>query len=105
MCGRRKAHMRMKTEQDVYEGQTTRLDAQVAQTAFARHRMHWRGSFSWFMLWMIWPMIALVKFVTPLVFGLVTTTIGALNSVTVPLFPLVLIGLGVALLLRLRVRD
>jgi hypothetical protein len=80
-----------------FEGETIRLDRQAAASqqscgsSWAVHRhMIW---------WMIWPLIALVKWLAPLALGALETVGGTMVSVPL-LVPIVLIAAGLLLLRR-----
>jgi hypothetical protein len=90
MCGKR-----ARSEyHESYEGDTMRLAA--GQAAHGKH-CNWTA-FPWWTLWLIWPAIGLVKWTAPLVAETYTTLMAA----SVPLLPVLLILLGLALIVRRR---
>lgn len=96
MCG----HKRVKTSPtgESYDGTTTRLVRGEDNRTHDAHR-----HFPWSILWLIWPMIALLKGVsTSVLAGWV-----ALGSLSVPvnlLLALALIAVGIAIVVRGRHR-
>lgn len=90
MCGARRERVR-----ESYEGETTRLTAGGAPARASCGA----GGFPWWALWLIWPAVGLVKWSAPLVVGLY----GELMAATVPLLPVLLVLIGLALIVRRRV--
>jgi hypothetical protein len=90
MCGRKHERVR-----EAYEGETVRLSSGGA--AERGGRCGW-GAFPWWTLWLIWPAIGLVKWTAPLVAGAYTE----LMTFSVPLLPVLLILVGLALIVRRR---
>lgn len=93
MCKRRTMQAAVATEP--YEGETIRFDPQGRLEGSARSRRHC-GGFPWWTLWLIWPLIGLLKWSVPLLLGVVA----GLGQLTVPLIPVLLIVLGLLLLRR-----
>lgn len=93
MCKRRMMQAVVATEP--YEGETIRFDPQSSMESSAQSRRHC-GSFPWWTLWLIWPLIGLLKWSAPLLLGVVA----GLGQLTVPLIPVLLIVLGLLLLRR-----
>ena len=91
-----------------YEGQTVRLDPRDVvsherrdQHAYGRH-----GGFPWWTLWLIWPLIGLVKWFVPLYLGAITGGIGQLSAAGVaPFVALALIIIGLVLIGRRSYKD
>jgi hypothetical protein len=82
-----------------YEGQTMRLD--LHETEWGTRRPAGAGqSFHWSALWLIWPLIALVKWGTPLALGAFAAVAGALGELGTPMLALLLIAAGITLLCR-----
>jgi hypothetical protein len=82
-----------------YEGQTMRLDRRQDEWGVRRAAGHyWR--FPWWTLWLIWPLILLLKWTVPLALSVISTAAGALNGLSAPIVALVLIAVGIALLRR-----
>jgi polyferredoxin len=85
-----------------YEGETMRLNGQQAALMM---RPQWQRGFPWWALWLIWPVIGLVKWLAPLVAGAAVGLLDLLRqpiTLEISLLPVVLIVLGVALVLRRR---
>jgi hypothetical protein len=59
-----------------YEGQTVRLDGRSITRAERRTR--WPGGFPWWSLWLIWPLIGLLKWAAPIYL----TALAALRDTT-----------------------
>lgn len=78
-----------------YTGETHRLD-QPAQGGSALGIAAWRGGSPWWILWLIWPVFGVLKAAVPVFWG----GLAALSQVTVPLLPLVLIGIVLVLIWR-----
>lgn len=93
MCKRRTMQPVAATQP--YEGETIRFDSQRVSEREAGSSHHC-GGFPWWTLWLIWPLIGLLKWSVPLLLGVV----GSLGQITVPLIPVVLIVLGLILLRR-----
>jgi hypothetical protein len=78
-----------------YEGETIRFDAEQRALGDSQATLHC-ASFPWWTLWLIWPLIGLLKWSMPLLIGVVAS----IGEITVPLIPLLLIVLGLLLLRR-----
>jgi len=78
-----------------YTGETRRLDHQAHMGSTLRLAA-WRGGFPWWTLWLLWPLIGVLKAAVPVFWG----GLAALSQVTVPLLPLVLIGIVLVVLWR-----
>lgn len=101
MCGKKRAVVPASTPGEAYEGQTQRLHAEGAP--YTKQRCSHHG-FPWWTLWLIWPLIALVKHAGAAMFG----GWALLGSVLIPanvLLAVVLIVAGAALLLRNRAQK
>jgi hypothetical protein len=83
---------------EAYEGQTTRLVAPQRACSWGH------GSFPWWTLWLIWPVVMLIKSIGTQAAGTLTTAWAWLGSVAVPANVLIIAGLIVlgAVLLRRR---
>jgi hypothetical protein len=90
MCGKRTVG----EYREAYEGDTVRLTADGTRDG---KQCGW-GAFPWWMLWLIWPAIGLVKWTAPFV----AESYSALMAASVPLLPVLLIILGLALIVRRR---
>ena len=81
-----------------YEGRTMQLelsgDAGSTRDASCR-----RASFPWWALWLIWPLVILAKWVTPLTLGMIAALGGALGGVGLTIAAVAMIVVGGALLL------
>ena len=89
MCGRK--HVTASDHKQAYEGQTTKLE-QVT-------RRHACSAFPWWTLWLIWPLIGVLKAVG----ANIGTGWSVLGGVLVPanvLVAVALVAIGVALLVR-----
>ena len=95
MCGRRHVQSETTTADETYTGETVDLSRQERATAGAHQAVMWRG-FPWWTLWLIWPLIILLKTTIPLLAGGLT----ALAQLSVPLVPILLIVIGILLLRR-----
>lgn len=93
MCKRRVADMRVNETQAGYEGQTIRLKDNHGSLVYHQRARH---HFPWWALWLIWPMIGLVKWLVPLMVGVV----GTVAEIVLPIIPVALILVGVWLLFR-----
>lgn len=78
-----------------YEGQTIRFDPQHDPERHYKSRHHC-GGFPWWTLWLIWPLIGLLKWSAPLLLG----AVAGLGQLTLPLIPVLMIVLGLLLLRR-----
>jgi hypothetical protein len=93
----------MMATEGAYEGQTVRLDARdstrterYAQRAAGRH-----GSFPWWTLWMIWPLLALAKWFVPLYAGAVAAVFAGISAFgAAPIVAIALIIVGLLLIRR-----
>jgi hypothetical protein len=99
MCGLKKRRVQYGMAAGAYEGETIHLRDQVAKPQCSSS-----FRFSWWMLWLIWPMIALIKWTVPMLVATVGSVAAAVQSMTltISLWPLLLIGAGLWLLLRSR---
>jgi hypothetical protein len=68
-----------------YEGRTMRLDSRGGGSCGQA------GGFPWWTLWLIWPLIGVVKWFVPLYLGAIAAGLGRLSAAG--LAPLVAIGL------------
>ncbi|MBV9788866.1 MAG: hypothetical protein JOZ51_11865 [Chloroflexi bacterium] len=78
-----------------YEGETIRFDAQGDPERRSKPRHHC-GGFPWWTLWLIWPLISVLKWSVPLLLGVVAN----LGQITLPLIPVLMIVVGLLLLRR-----
>lgn len=91
MCKQqRRAPEALQAAEGIYEGQTIRLDQQ--------HHRH--GAFPYWTLWLIWPLLVLVKWLIPFSWGMFVAIMGAMSGSIGAAVAIVLIVFGVALLLR-----
>lgn len=99
MCGRSKRARvdEPRPQQHAYEGETVRFDRRTDGDLRSVARMQ---HFPWWTLWLIWPLIGVIKASAPVVLA----TLGAWGQISVPLLPLVLIAIGALVLLRHRSR-
>jgi hypothetical protein len=82
-----------------YEGQTIRLD--LHEREYGTRRSSGQGQrFPWWALWLIWPLMELVKWGTPLALGAFATVAGSLGTLGAPIVALLLIAAGITLLCR-----
>jgi hypothetical protein len=93
MCKRHT--MRTATVTQPYEGETIRLGAKRYSEYEPKAAGHC-GGFPWWTLWLIWPLIGLLKASVPLLIGVVA----GIGEITLPLVPLLLIVCGLLLLRR-----
>ena len=82
-----------------YEGQTMRLDLHEREQGTRRAVGQGQRS-PWWALWLIWPLMELVKWGTPLVPGAFTAVAGSLGALGAPIVALLLIAAGIILLCR-----
>ena len=103
-CYKHKPVSQDHTHEEAYEGKTIRLDQSVAQwqPASTTNRCHY---FPWWILWFIWPAFFMLKWLGPLIIGSSAVLLQTLSTISVPLLPLILIGIGAALLYRERTRS
>jgi hypothetical protein len=85
-------------EQRAYEGRTVRLDPALGEAALGERRACFGGRFPWWTLWLIWPLLALASKAAGALAALVPLLWTPLTVQITPL-PLLLIGVGLALLL------
>lgn len=104
MCKRHSSNNPEVSFEGPYEGNTTRLSTERGSCGGwgwkGRH-----GSFPWWTLWLLWPLIALIKGVGTAFFGTVAASWVALGAFAIPanlLLALGLIVIGGALVLRRR---
>ena len=86
-----------------YEGQSLRLDPHdsVAPERRERHGCGQHGGFPWWTLWLIWPLIGLVKWFVPLYLSAITAGLAQLSAAGVaPFVAIGLIMLGLVLIRR-----
>jgi len=84
-----------------YEGQTVRLDAHGI--ARAEREIGRLGGFPWWSLWLIWPLIGLLKWVVPIYLGALTALRDAISTQAQPVAivtAVLLIVAGLALIRR-----
>lgn len=96
MCRRRTMDTQGATARDSYTGATRRLDHQAPMGRPLRLAA-WRGGVPWWTLWLVWPLIGVLKAAVPAIWS----GTAALSQVTVPLLPLVVV-VGVLVVLRRR---
>jgi polyferredoxin len=82
-----------------YEGQTMRLDLREREKG-ARRVAGTGQHFLWWMLWLIWPLIGLVKWGTPLALSAFAAVAESLGTIGAPIVALLLIAAGITLLRR-----
>jgi hypothetical protein len=82
-----------------YEGQTMRLGPREPGPGMRRANSHGWG-FHWWMLWLIWPLVALSKWITPLVLSTLATVTGSIGELGAQLVAVLLIIAGISLLRR-----
>ncbi|MEO7909964.1 MAG: hypothetical protein ABIV47_09960 [Roseiflexaceae bacterium] len=110
MC-KRKSYLSdrpMMATEGAYEGQTVRLDARdsVSHERRDHHSCGHHGGFRWWTLWLIWPLIGLVKWFVPLYLAAITASLAQLSMVgAAPLVGLALIVIGLVLIRRRSYRD
>ena len=93
---------RMAVAEGAYEGETVRLDTQ-REGREARRESGRHGHFPWWTLWLIWPLVGLVKWLVPVLLGAIAAAAGALSHLPAPAFgpwPILLIVAGIILLRR-----
>ncbi len=110
MCKRRSylSDHPMMAAEGAYEGQTVRLDARdrVSHERRERHSCGGHGGFPWWTLWLIWPLIGLVKWFVPLYLGAVTASLVQLSAVGIaPFVAIALIVIGLVLVGRRSYND
>ena len=93
MCKRRQVETGARETEGGYEGRTIRLTQHDGTMTYHRHAAQ---HFPWWTLWLIWPLIGLVKWLVPTMLGM----IGMIAEIGVALVPVLLIALGVWLLWR-----
>lgn len=93
MCKRRT--IQAAAVMEAYEGETIRFDPRRGLEQRSKSRHHC-GGFPWWTLWLIWPLIGVLKWSVPLLFGVVA----GLGEITVPLIPVLMIVVGLLLLRR-----
>src|SRR5262245_17966260 len=82
-----------------YEGQTVSLDLRKREWGVPHETSHgWK--FHWWALWLIWPLIELTKWATPLVLIASATVTASLGEFGAQCVAITLIVAGVALLRR-----
>lgn len=97
MCGHKRRSMEQAETRsgESYEGATIRLGSE--QTLLRQgNRYSWRGGFPWWTIWLIWPLVGLIKATAPAIM----TSVQAVAQLSVPLAPLALIVIGLWLLWR-----
>lgn len=94
MCKPRMTETTPREIEGGYEGQTIRLKQRHGMS-FGCHSAG-RHHFPWWSLWLIWPMMGLIKWIVPLM----VNGVGMAAMLIMPLVPVLLIGLGVCLLRR-----
>ena len=100
MCKRQRyAPEAQLASEGAYEGQTVRLDLHERECG-TRRSVGQGQRFPWWALWLIWPLMELVKWGTPLALGAFATVAGSLGTLGAPIVALLLIASGIALLRR-----
>ena len=92
----------MAVAEGAYEGETVRLDTQ-REGQEARPETGRHGHFPWWTLWLIWPLVGLVKWLVPVLLATIGAVAGALSQLSAPAFgpwPILLIVVGIILLRR-----
>jgi hypothetical protein len=96
MCKRRINDTPTIPEPESYTGETVRLPEPLVKQETSEQACAWYGGFPWWTLWLIWPLISLIKMGAPL---LTEATI-ILNQISDPLLPLILIAVAILFLRR-----
>ena len=100
MCKRQRiAPEAQLASEGAYEGQTMRLDLHEREKGTCRPAGQ-DQRFHWWVLWLIWPLIALVKWGAPLALGAFAAVARTLGALGAPIVALLLIAAGVILLYR-----
>src|SRR5262245_11145560 len=110
MC-KRQTHRNYATtlaRQGAYEGQTIRLGSQAALVAKGdrgsgtRRGPEWRGSFPWWTLWLIWPVVVLVTKLVPLALSTTSAAFAQVHAAGVApaILAVLLMVAGLALVRR-----
>jgi hypothetical protein len=97
------ATMPMMATEGAYEGQTVRLDShdRVLHQRRERGSCGGHGSFPWWTLWLIWPLIGLAKWFVTLYLGAITVGLTQLSANgVVPFVAIALIVIGLVLIRR-----
>src|SRR5262245_41743053 len=82
-----------------YEGQTMGLN--LLEREWGTHRLASHTQrFHWWVLWLIWPLIVLVKWGTPLALAAFAAGAATLGALGAPIVALLLIAAGIILLCR-----
>ena len=92
----------MAVAEGAYEGETVRLDTQRKGQEDRRETGR-HGHFPWWTLWLIWPLVGLVKWLVPVLLGVIAGVAEALTQLPTPAFgpwPILLIVAGIILLRR-----
>lgn len=97
MCKRYTSEAQLAGE-GAYESQTLRLD--LNERGRIPNARPARISAPWWALWLIWPLIALVKWSTPLAAAASAAIAGSLGATGAPIAALLLIAAGIILLRR-----
>jgi hypothetical protein len=79
-----------------YEGATIRLGSEQALIRPTKSCGWHGGGFPWWTIWLIWPLMGLIKTSAPAII----TGVTAVAQLSVPLLPLLLIVIGLWLLRR-----
>ena len=102
MCKRAYRREQMVAAAGGYEGQTMRMDSLDEPRSERRH-MCWSRGFPWWTLWLIWPLIGLLRWAASLSTSALATfrdNIGAFDRPATALVALALIIVGLALIRR-----
>jgi hypothetical protein len=102
MCRRKlyQTDMPVMASEGRYEGQTIRLNARATGDSESGSANH-RASFPWWVLWLIWPLIGLVKWFVPLYASAATLVFAQLGAAgAAPFVAIVLIVAGLVLIGR-----
>ena len=91
MCGQKKATSAAGGVEQAYEGQTTRLEQAT--------RQHACRAFPWWTLWLIWPLVAVLKTIGASI-GLGWSALGGVLLPANVLLAIALIVIGAVLLVR-----
>jgi hypothetical protein len=101
MCSRKRSTRRERAPQEFgpYDGRTVSLSGAGASQIERQGRCA-GARFPWWSLWMIWPLVALVKWTVPLYAGAAAALVGSLGMALNTLVALALIVAGLVLIRR-----